>query len=160
MITVHDPAVAERLRQLRAHAMDMSDLARHDAQDVVFEEYPERGFNVRMTDMQAALGICQLEILDEILEKRARLAERYNDALRHIPGIDPPYDPPYAVRTWQSYCVRVTPAAAVGSHRADAPPAGRGHPDAPRRDGHPSREGLRRSAHCLCPTPTPPPATS
>ena len=113
MITVHDPAVAERLRQLRAHAMNLSDLARHNAQDVVFEEYPERGFNVRMTDMQAALGICQLEILDEILEKRTRLAERYNDAVRHIPGIEPPYEPPYAVRTWQSYCVRVTPAAAV-----------------------------------------------
>ncbi len=45
IIAVHDPEVAERLRRLRAHAMDMSDLARHDARDVVFERYPERGFN-------------------------------------------------------------------------------------------------------------------
>ncbi len=44
MITVQDPAVAERLRRLRAHGMDMSDLARHTASDIVFETYPERGF--------------------------------------------------------------------------------------------------------------------
>ena len=47
--------------------MDVSDLARHGARDVVIESYPERGWNHRMTDMQAALGLCQLEVLDEIL---------------------------------------------------------------------------------------------
>jgi dTDP-4-amino-4,6-dideoxygalactose transaminase len=114
MITVHDPAVAERLRRLRAHAMDVSDLARHAARDVVIESYPERGFNVRMTDMQAALGLCQLEVLDTVLTKREHLAERYTAALRQIPGLEPPYDPPYARRTWQSYCVRVTSQSAVG----------------------------------------------
>jgi dTDP-4-amino-4,6-dideoxygalactose transaminase len=114
MITVHDPAVAERLRRLRAHAMDVSDLARHAARDVVIESYPERGFNVRMTDMQAALGLCQLEVLDTVLTKREHLAQRYTAALRQIPGLEPPYDPPYARRTWQSYCVRVTSQSAVG----------------------------------------------
>ncbi len=74
MIAVQDPAVADRLRRLRAHGMDMSDLARHSATDVVFEAYPERGFNARMTDMQAALGLCQLQALDWILERRRTLA--------------------------------------------------------------------------------------
>ena len=69
MIAVHDPAVAERLRQLRQHAMDVSDLARHGARNVVIESYPERGWNARMTDMQATLGLCQLELLDEILAR-------------------------------------------------------------------------------------------
>ena len=113
MIAVHDPDVAERLRRLRAHGMDMSDLARHSAHDVVFEAYPERGFNSRMTDMQAALGLCQLGALDVILAERCRLAERYTGALERIPGLEPPYDPPYAVRTWQSYCLRVTARAAI-----------------------------------------------
>ena len=45
MIAVHDPAVAARLRTLRQHAMDLSDLARHGAKDIVFEGYPERGVN-------------------------------------------------------------------------------------------------------------------
>jgi dTDP-4-amino-4,6-dideoxygalactose transaminase len=114
MIAVHDPALAARLRRLRQHAMDMSDLARHAAKDVVFESYPERGFNVRMTDMQAALGLCQLDVLDDVLAKRRRLAERYTKALQGSMVILPPYDPPYAERTWQSYCVRIAPGAALG----------------------------------------------
>jgi dTDP-4-amino-4,6-dideoxygalactose transaminase len=93
--------------------MNLSDLARHNAQDIVFEGYPERGFNCRMTDMQAALGLCQLEDLDDILEARRRLAERYNDALAAIPFLEAPHDPEYAVRTWQSYTVRVLPGSPV-----------------------------------------------
>jgi dTDP-4-amino-4,6-dideoxygalactose transaminase len=114
MIAVHDPEVAARLRRLRQHAMDLSDLARHAARDIVFEGYPERGFNARMTDLQAALGLCQLGALDQILARRRRLAERYSDALRSCPHVAAPYDPPYAERTWQSYCVRVGRGAAVG----------------------------------------------
>jgi perosamine synthetase len=113
MIAVQDPAVAERLRRLRGHGMDLSDLARHAARDVVIERYPERGFNARMTDMQAALGLCQLDALDDILERRRRLAERYTAALELIPDLQAPYEPPYAERTWQSYCVRVGPRAAM-----------------------------------------------
>jgi perosamine synthetase len=114
MITVQDPAVADRLRRLRAHGMDMSDLARHNATDVVIETYPERGFNFRMTDMQGALGLCQLQELDWILERRRELARRYTQALAGIPYIEAPYDPPYAQRTWQSYCVRIAPGAPIG----------------------------------------------
>jgi len=113
MITVQDPDVAEQLRRLRAHGMDASDLARHTATDVVIETYPERGFNYRMTDMQAALGLCQLQELDWILERRRQLAERYTEALEGDAHFEAPYDPPYAQRTWQSYCVRIRPEAPV-----------------------------------------------
>jgi perosamine synthetase len=114
MIAVRDAETAARLRRLRAHGMDTSDLARHAARDVVIESYPERGFNMRMTDLQAALGLCQLEALEGILERRRELAERYSAAIEQIPGLEAPYDPPYAERTWQSYCVRVGPRGRVG----------------------------------------------
>jgi len=114
MITLNDSAIADRLRKLRAHAMDVSDLARHAAKDVVIESYPERGWNSRMTDMQAQLGLCQLEELDWILERRRALAERYSAAIAHIPSLEPPFEPDYAVRTWQSYCVRVNGRSPVG----------------------------------------------
>jgi perosamine synthetase len=113
MIAVHDPEVGARLRRLRQHAMDVSDLARHAAREVVVESYPERGFNARMTDMQGALGLCQLQALDDILSRRRYLAARYSAAIAGIPGLSPPYDPLYAKRTWQSYCVRIDPRAAL-----------------------------------------------
>jgi perosamine synthetase len=114
MIAVNDPEIAERLRRLRQHAMDVSDLARHGAKDIVIEAYPERGWNHRMTDMQAALGLCQLELLDEILAERARQAARYTAAIERIPYLEPPFEPDYAERTWQSYAFRLLPGAPVG----------------------------------------------
>ncbi len=115
MIAVHDPAVAERLRRLRQHAMDQSALARHAARDVVIEHYPERGWNARMTDLQAAVGLCQLDVLDTVLAERRRLAERYSSALAGVPYIETPHDPGYAVRTWQSYPIRVGQEGPIGA---------------------------------------------
>jgi dTDP-4-amino-4,6-dideoxygalactose transaminase len=108
MITTNDHELAARMRKLRQHAMDLSDLARHNATDIVFESYPERGWNMRMTDMQAALGLCQLDALDEILAERDRQAERYNAAISELPYLETSFTPDYAKRTWQSYAVRVT----------------------------------------------------
>jgi perosamine synthetase len=114
MIAVQDPDLATRLRRLRGHGMDVSDLARHRASEVVVEAYPERGWNARMTDVQAAMGLCQMRALDRILQRRALLAARYTAALEQIPHVQPPFEPDYARRTWQSYCVRVSPQAPVG----------------------------------------------
>jgi perosamine synthetase len=114
MIAVEDPAIADRLRKLRQHAMDVSDVARHAASDVVIESYPERGWNSRMTDMQAALGLTQLELLDEILDQRRRLAARYSAAFAGHPHLTPPYEPEYAERTWQSYALHLSPSAPLG----------------------------------------------
>jgi perosamine synthetase len=114
MIAVGDGHVAARLRRLRHHGMGISDLERHSTSDVVCEGYDERGFNHRMTDMQAALGLCQLGVLDEILERRRAVAERYTAALEAIPGLRAPYEPGGSVRAWQSYCVGIDPRGPVG----------------------------------------------
>jgi dTDP-4-amino-4,6-dideoxygalactose transaminase len=115
MITLQDPILAARLRQLRQHAMDQSALARHAAKKNVVEHYPERGWNSRMTDLQAAVGLCQLEVLEEILAERRRLAERYNEMLAPVPTLEIPFEPEYSRRTWQSYPVRVKPEAGVSA---------------------------------------------
>jgi dTDP-4-amino-4,6-dideoxygalactose transaminase len=115
MIAVHDPELAERLRRLRQHAMDQSALQRHAATDVQIESYPERGWNARMTDLQAAVGLCQLEALDAILAERRRLAERYTATLAGISWLQTPHEPAYAERTWQSYPIRLSPEAPLGA---------------------------------------------
>ena len=105
MITTGDHEQAERLRRLRHHGMDLSDLVRHSATDVVFEEYVERAWNARMTDIQAALGLCQLGVLDHVLAARRRIAERYKEVLAELPGVRSAAEPPEATHTWQSYAV-------------------------------------------------------
>jgi len=141
MIAVQDPEVAKRLRRLRAHGMDVSDLARHTAQDVVLEQYVERGWNYRMTDIQAAIGLCQLGALDGILERRRIVADRYTAAMADIDYLQPPFDPTDRVRTWQSYCVRLSPDSPVD--RADLMRR-------LLRDGIPTRRGVMASHEEPC----------
>lgn len=107
MVALADPGAAARLRRLRQHGMDRSALDRHRAVEVVVERYPERGFNARMTDLQAAVGLRQLAVLDPILAERRRLAGRYAELLAEVPGVELPHTPAYAERAWQSYPVRV-----------------------------------------------------
>src|SRR5881409_280890 len=96
MITTDDDALADRARKLRAHGMSVSDLDRHKADRVIIEEYNELGFNYRMTDIQASIGLVQLSRLDELLRIRREKAKRYNEELREIRGIEVPYVPAYA----------------------------------------------------------------
>jgi dTDP-4-amino-4,6-dideoxygalactose transaminase len=107
MLTTNDAELDRRFRLLRQHGMSVSDLTRHAAADLVFEEYPIVGFNYRLTDIQAAIGRVQLRRLPELLGRRRALAERYNHAIRALPGLGPPHVPSYARPNFQSYPVRV-----------------------------------------------------
>jgi perosamine synthetase len=106
-IATNDAELAARARVLRSHGASVSDLARHSATSVIIEAYEELGYNYRMTDIQAAMGIEQLKKLDAILARRRDLAERYNARLLETPGVTPPYAPDDAPHTYQSYCVRL-----------------------------------------------------
>jgi dTDP-4-amino-4,6-dideoxygalactose transaminase len=107
MITTADAQVADRLRRLRSHGASTSDLARHQSDSIQLEEYPELGFNYRMTDVQAAIGVVQMGRLEGILAARRHLALRYSAALADLDGVQVPYEPPDRRHTFQSYCVRL-----------------------------------------------------
>jgi dTDP-4-amino-4,6-dideoxygalactose transaminase len=109
MITTADPELDRKFRLLRQHSMSVPDTVRHGAKTVVFEEYPEMGFNYRMTDIQAAVGRVQLGRLPDLLPRRVELAAGYDRALRSVRGLQTPYVPEYARTNYQSYAVRVTP---------------------------------------------------
>ncbi|HET7873851.1 MAG TPA: DegT/DnrJ/EryC1/StrS family aminotransferase [Terriglobales bacterium] len=114
MITTSDAELAARLRRLRQHGMTTSDLARHGATKVTIESYDEVGYNYRMTDLQAAIGLEQLRRLDDMLARRRHLAGRYTTALRKIGWLQPPYEPAGLRHNFQSYMARFTPDAPVG----------------------------------------------
>jgi len=105
MVTTPDPAVAARLRRLREHGMDISAAARHADRRVLIEHYAELGYNYRMTDIQAAIGLVQLRRLPEIVRRRRQLAERYQRLLGRIPGLQMITDPWYGSTNFQSFWV-------------------------------------------------------
>ena len=115
MITTSDVRLAERLRRLRQHAMSLSDVVRHSAKQITAETYDEVGFNFRMTDLQAAVGIAQLGRLSEFLERRRYLAARYNANLERLPWLQTPIVPANCRHNYQSYMVRLTNGS--GLHR-------------------------------------------
>ncbi|HUT09435.1 MAG TPA: DegT/DnrJ/EryC1/StrS family aminotransferase [Thermoguttaceae bacterium] len=114
MIATNNPDYARRLRLLRQHGMDLSDVARHGTKQVLTEQYVCLGYNYRMTDIQAAIGIEQIGKLDRIVQGRRELAARYTEALANHPWLRPPHVPDYAEPNYQSYAVQLTEEAPLG----------------------------------------------
>lgn len=109
MVTTNDPAFAERARVVRSHGASVSDLARHHAKGMLIQSYEQLGYNFRMTDIQAAVGLAQMQKLPAILARRASLARRYDEVLAGMPELETPYVPPHVVHSYQTYLVRLTP---------------------------------------------------
>jgi dTDP-4-amino-4,6-dideoxygalactose transaminase len=105
MIVTPDGEVAARLRRLREHGMDMSAAQRHASKQPVIEHYLETGYNYRMTDIQAAVGLVQLGKLGRMVERRRELAARYRRALSAVPGLETITDPAYGRTNYQSFWV-------------------------------------------------------
>lgn len=105
MIMTSREDVSKRLRRLREHGMSVSAADRHASRDLVIEQYLETGFNFRMTDIQAAVGLVQLTRLDAIVEGRQQRAHRYQGRLEDIPGLEMVKDPPYGRTNFQSFWI-------------------------------------------------------
>jgi perosamine synthetase len=108
MLMTDDAAIADHARQLRSHGASVSDRARHQAKGLIYEEYRELGYNYRMTDLQAAIGLAQLPKLDRFLARRRALAARYDAAFASLPQLQLPARPAYADHAYQSYAVMLT----------------------------------------------------
>jgi dTDP-4-amino-4,6-dideoxygalactose transaminase len=107
MITTANPELDQTFRLWRQHSMSVPDTVRHRAREVMFESYPEVGFNFRMTDIQAAVGRVQLTRLPSIIAKRRSIADQYAQRLASVEGLSVPVEPAWARTNWQSYCVDI-----------------------------------------------------
>jgi perosamine synthetase len=105
MVATSRADVAARMRRLRDHGMSVSQFDRHNADRPIIEEYLETGFNYRMTDIQAAIGLVQLGKLTEMLIRRREQADRYASGLCDLPGIEMVADPSYGKTNFQSFWV-------------------------------------------------------
>jgi dTDP-4-amino-4,6-dideoxygalactose transaminase len=108
MVTTGNADWAARVRRLREHAMSVSAVERHLSVLPPAEEYLELGYNYRMTDMQAAVGIVQLDRLDAIVKRRREIVAEYQRAFAGIPGLRAVTDPPGAEANFQSFWIEVS----------------------------------------------------
>ncbi len=106
MLTTASAEIDRKFRLWRQHGMSTPDTVRHSSPTVIFESYPELGFNYRLTDIQAAIGREQLKRLPEAIGKRRQLAQCYQQ-LADVPGLVIPLEPQWARTNWQSFCVRL-----------------------------------------------------
>ncbi len=109
MLTLPDAGLAQVARRLREHGMSVSAAARHASTLPPAEEYLERGFNYRMTDLQAAVGLVQLGRLPEMVARRRELAAAYQQALAPVEGLRCVADPDHGTSNFQSFWVQVGP---------------------------------------------------
>jgi dTDP-4-amino-4,6-dideoxygalactose transaminase len=114
MIVTPDGELATRLRRLREHGMDVSAAQRHASRQPVIERYLETGWNYRMTDIQAAVGLVQLGKLPALVARRRELAARYQRLLAGIPGVRMITDPQYGRTNFQSFWVLLPEDAPAG----------------------------------------------
>lgn len=107
MITTSDKKLADRAKLLRNQGMGVTDVARHKSNKIVHEGYPEVGFNFRMTDIQAAVGLAQMKKFPKIFGVREKLAKRYDNAFIKSRFIIPPFVPKSYISNRQTYVIRL-----------------------------------------------------
>jgi UDP-4-amino-4,6-dideoxy-N-acetyl-beta-L-altrosamine transaminase len=117
MVLTNRADLAECLQRLRSHGMtrDPRQMTESSHGPWYYQQV-ELGFNYRITDLQAALGLSQLSKLDAFIERRRELAARYDRLLAHLP-LALPGAQPEAESAWHLYVVRLQTDRIRLSHR-------------------------------------------
>ncbi|MBS7558546.1 UDP-4-amino-4,6-dideoxy-N-acetyl-beta-L-altrosamine transaminase [Pseudomonas protegens] len=117
MVLTNRPELADRLRRLRSHGMTRDPQQMSEASHGPwYYQQVELGFNYRMTDLQAALGLSQLKKLDGFVQRRQYLAARYQQLLQDLP-LTLPKAQADAQSAWHLYVVRLQLDGLQRSHR-------------------------------------------
>lgn len=109
MVTTNEKSLADRVFSLKNHGTT-GHLLHKERPPRPYEMAPfdNLGFNLRMPDILAAVGLAQLDKLDRLLAERSACAQRYDALLRDTEGIQAPHVPAGCGHTYQSYVIRVT----------------------------------------------------
>lgn len=104
MLITDDEDIANKVSQLKDHGASKSDLQRHKEKGgSLLPDFTMRGYNYRMTDMQGALGVCQMDRKEYIMNGRREVASKYDEVLKNISQLVTPYIPENYKHGYQSY---------------------------------------------------------
>ena len=113
MVTTDDDDIAARVRQLRNHGASISEEQRHAGpKPYLMADFDVLGFNYRMTDLQGAVGLVQIEKLEGFIAERARWAAWYRDRLGDIDWLRLPQEPMQGRHAWQAFVCTLDPTRA------------------------------------------------
>lgn len=108
MVTTNDDGLAELIKSLRNHGASISEEERHlGPKPFILPEFNLLGYNYRMTDLQAAVGIPQLKKLDRFIDERDRWANYYKKHLSSLDWMDLPVVTNDYRHGWQSFVVTI-----------------------------------------------------
>jgi perosamine synthetase len=107
MLVTNDRAVAEKAMVLRDHGMSRKKKYWH----------PYLGFNYRMTNLQAALGVAQMERLEKVVERKRRNARLYTSLLKNVPSVTLPPEAPWAKHVYWLYTVLIEEGFKISRNR-------------------------------------------
>lgn len=114
MLTTASADLAALARSLRDHGATRSDLQRHQQKaSFLLAEYPHVGYNFRMTDIQGALGVAQMQKAKRIMASRREGASRYDELLAGLPWLQLPFRHDDYVHGYQSYVCLFEPESAT-----------------------------------------------
>ncbi len=106
MLITNDEFIEKRVSILRDHGASKSDFERNSLKGgSLLPQFNIKGYNYRMTDIQGAIGVCQIKKAKEIMEKRRRIAGLYNENLKDIEEIIIPNTPKNYIHGYQSYVI-------------------------------------------------------
>jgi UDP-4-amino-4,6-dideoxy-N-acetyl-beta-L-altrosamine transaminase len=107
MALTNDAELASKMALLRSHGITRDPaLMTHEADGPWYYQQVDLGFNYRMTELQAALGVSQMERLDQYVERRHQLAERYDELLAELP-VTTPWQYPDSYSGLHLYVIRL-----------------------------------------------------
>ena len=116
MLTTNDDELAQNVKSLLAHGIDKSTYERENKEKAWFRSASRIGYNFRMSNILAAIGVEQLKKLPEMNRKRQELAAKLTAALTEIEEVSPPVEKSGNKHVYQMYTIRVN----EGKEKRDA----------------------------------------
>lgn len=116
MVITDDQGLFEAVKQLCDHGAQKSDLERHASKGgSLLPDFTMQGYNYRMTDIQGAIGVCQMQKAEKIMTGRRKIAAMYDKALQKFPQLITPFVPENYKHGYQSYVCLFTDGEDISS---------------------------------------------